>query len=64
MRASNRVKVVQLVRANTKYDVEKYLELLFTVAENLLLPFGYSARRIRDYVLHRQEQIMLNYKSA
>ena len=59
-KAYNRVRVAQLVNANTRYDVEKYLDLLFAAAENILLPFGYSAQKIRDYVLHREEQIVLN----
>ena len=57
---NNRVKVAQLVNENTKYDVEKYLDLLFAAAENILLPFGYSAQRIKNYVLYGEEQIALN----
>jgi len=61
-RAFNRVKVAQLVDADTRYDVEKYLKLLFAAVENILLPFGYSAQKIHDYILHREEQIVLNWK--
>jgi len=57
---NNRVKVAQLVNENTKYDLEKYLDLLFAAAENILLPFGYSAQRIKNYVLYGEEQIALN----
>ena len=57
---NNRVKVAQLVNENTKYDVEKYLDLLFAAAENILLPFGYSAQRIKNYVLYGEQQIALN----
>ena len=58
-RVYNRITVAQLVNSNTKYDVEKYLELLFSAAENILLPFGYSAQKIRDYVLHGEKQVAL-----
>jgi len=58
----NKVRVAQLLDANTRYDVEKYLDLLFAAAENILSPFGYSAQKIRDYVLHREKQIVLNQK--
>ncbi|MCD6240600.1 hypothetical protein J7K27_03630 [Candidatus Bathyarchaeota archaeon] len=60
-KAYNRIRVAQLLDANTRYDVEKYLDLLFAAAENILLPFGYSVQKIRDYVRHREEQIILNF---
>ena len=59
-KAYNRVRVAQLVDSSTRYDVEKYLDLLFASTENILLPFGYSAQKIHDYVLHREEHIILN----
>ena len=59
-RVQNRVLVAQLVNSHVRYDVEKYLDLLFAAAENVLLPFGYSAQKIRDYVLHGERQVLLN----
>ena len=59
-RVQNRVLVAQLVNSHVRYDVEKYLDLLFAAAENILLPFGYSAQKIRDYVLHGETQVLLN----
>jgi len=29
-------------------------------AENILLPFDYSAQKIRDYVLYGERQVILN----
>jgi len=58
--ANSRAVAEQLANSTTKYDVEKYLELLFSAAENILLPFGYSAKKIRDYVLHQERQATLN----
>jgi len=58
--AYSRVVAAQNVNSKTKYDVKKYLELLFSSAENILLPFGYSVQKIRDYVLHQEEQTLLN----
>ncbi|HDH45238.1 MAG TPA: hypothetical protein ENG66_07660, partial [Thermococcus sp.] len=59
-RVQNRVLVSQLVNSHVRYDVEKYLGLLFMAAENILLPFGYSAQKIRDYVLYGERQVILN----
>jgi len=58
--AYSRAVAAQLVNSTTKYDVEKYLGLLFSAAENILPPFGYSAKKIRDYVLHQERQATLN----
>ena len=61
--AYSRAVAAQLANSTTKYDVEKYLELLFSAAENVLLPFGYFVQKIRDYVLHQEKQTLLNQKS-
>ena len=58
--AYSRAVAAQLANSTTKYDVEKYLELLFSAAENILLPFGYSAKKIRDYVFYQERQATLN----
>ena len=60
--AHSRVVAAQHVNSKTRYDVKKYLELLFSSAENVLLPFGYSVQKIRDYVLHQEKQTLLNQK--
>jgi len=58
--AYSRAVAAQLANSTTKYDVEKYLELLFSAAENILSSFGYSAKKIRDYVLYQEKQATLN----
>jgi len=61
--AHNRVVAAPHANSKTRYDVKKYLELLFSSAENILLPFGYSVQKIRDYVLHQEKQTLLSQKS-
>ena len=60
--AHSRVVAAPYVNSKTRYDIEKYLRLLFSAAENILLPFGYSVQKIRDYVLHQEKQTLLNQK--
>ena len=60
--AHSRVLVAPHVNSKTRYDVKKYLEMLFSSAENILSPFGYSMQKIRDYVLHQEKQTLLNQK--
>jgi len=47
--SSNRVIPTQLLDDRTLYDSEKYVELLFSSAVNLLLPFGYDRVALRKY---------------
>jgi DNA polymerase, archaea type len=39
-----------LVDENTVYDAEKYVDLLVSSAANLLLPFGYDVKTLKDQV--------------
>lgn len=61
-RPASRVLVAQLVDPDTRYDVEKYLDLLISAAETILCVFGYSKERLRE-VLYSEKQITLIPKS-
>ncbi len=49
-RYNRRVKARELIEERTNPDVKKYLLLLYSAASNILSPFGYSPKRICDYV--------------
>jgi DNA polymerase elongation subunit (family B) len=54
----NRVSAAELLKPKTRYDAEKYLNMLISAGETLLGCFGYSKKKIRDLV-HGEKQIML-----
>ncbi len=49
-RYERRVKAEELVEDGANYDVKKYLLLLYSAASNVLSPFGYSVKDIRDSI--------------
>jgi DNA polymerase elongation subunit (family B) len=53
-----RVLPAQLVRANMRYDVGKYLDLLLSSTQNILSPFGYTMNDLCT-LLHEQKQELL-----
>jgi DNA polymerase elongation subunit (family B) len=59
-RVNERVLAKQLINAKVNYDADKYLELLVSAADTLLGVFGYNSDRIRDQILYREKQLMLN----
>jgi len=58
-RPDRRVRAAELTKEDTRYDVKKYLDLLLVAASNILSPFGYSDRKLRDEVLNLKEQQLL-----
>ena len=57
---NNRVKAAQLIGPTLKYDVQKYLRLLFEAGETVFGVFGYDSAKIRDLTLYHERQVMLN----
>ena len=55
----NRVSAAELLKPKTRYDAEKYLNMLISAGETLLGCFGYSKKKIRDQAVHSEKQIML-----
>jgi DNA polymerase elongation subunit (family B) len=47
----DRVKVVELLDGKEEYDRDIYYEHLLRAGESLLLPFGYTAAKLRENVL-------------
>jgi len=49
-RPSKRVRAAELVNAETRFDAEKYLDLLILAGANILSPFGYTEKLLKDVV--------------
>jgi DNA polymerase-2 len=49
-RHERRVAAEELIEKDTNPDLKKYLLLLYASAANMLIPFGYSAKRIYDEI--------------
>ncbi|MBM4348722.1 MAG: hypothetical protein FJ106_02375 [Deltaproteobacteria bacterium] len=47
---AERVRPFPLVGPDDTYDVKKYLELLMKATEELLIPFGYDAKRLKELI--------------
>ena len=58
-RSSRRVKAAELINAETRFDAEKYVEMLILAAANILSPFGYTQERLKDHVVYGERQTML-----
>jgi len=58
-RPSRRVKAAELINAETRFDAEKYVDMLVLAAANILSPFGYSQDQLTDHVLYGEKQTML-----
>jgi len=59
-RSNSRVKVAELVNDDTRFDTEKYVNMLILAATNILSPFGYTEEGLKDEVYYREKQAVLN----
>jgi len=50
-RAGKRVKAAELVNAETRFDVEKYVDMLIVAGANILSPFGYTKDALKDQIV-------------
>jgi DNA polymerase I len=53
-RYMRRVKAKELIKERTNPDVRKYLLILYSAASNLLIPLGYTPKRVNDYARGHQ----------
>jgi DNA polymerase elongation subunit (family B) len=58
-RPSKRVKAVELVNADTRFDVEKYVDMLILAGANILSPFGYTEEKLKDQIVYGERQTVL-----
>lgn len=58
--ANERVLAAELLMPKTRYDVQKYLDMLVSGAETLFGVFGYTKEKIREQALSGEKQLVLN----
>jgi len=58
--ANERVLAAELLTPKTRYDIQKYLDMLVSSAETLLGVFGYSKEKIREEALSGEKQLVLS----
>ena len=63
-RASERVRAAELINAETRFDTEKYVEMLILTGTNILSPFDYTEEKIKNQLIYREKQTMLHINPA
>jgi len=58
-RASKRVKAAELINPETRFDAEKYVDMLILAGANVLSPFGYTEDALKDQIVYGEKQTML-----
>ena len=58
-RAGKRVKAAELVNAETRFDVEKYVDMLILAGANILSLFGYTEEALKDQIVYGEKQTVL-----
>ena len=58
-RANKRVKAAELINAGTRFDVEKYVDMLILAGANILSPFRYSKEALKDQIVYGEKQTVL-----
>jgi len=58
-RSMKRVKVAEFVNAETRFDVEKYVDMVILAGANVLSPFGYTEKGLKDEICYGAKQIVL-----
>jgi DNA polymerase elongation subunit (family B) len=57
--ASRRVKAAELMDDGRCVDTEKYVEMLILAGANILSPFGYTEKGLKDRLVHGEKQMIL-----
>ncbi|NIR87082.1 hypothetical protein GWO13_05695 [Candidatus Bathyarchaeota archaeon] len=57
--ASKRVTAAELINVETRFDVEKYVDMLILAGANILSPFGYTERSLKDRIVYGEKQTVL-----
>jgi len=58
-RANKRVKAAELVNTETRFDAEKYVDMLILAGANILSPFGYTEEALKDQIVYGEKQTVL-----
>jgi DNA polymerase elongation subunit (family B) len=54
-----RVRVAELVNDDTRFDTEKYVDMLILAGANILAPFEPTEKRFGDHIVYGQKQMPL-----
>ena len=57
--ASRRVKAAELIDKHTRFDAEKYVDMLILAGANILSPFGYTEKTLENRLVHGEKQMVL-----
>lgn len=60
-RPSKRVKAAELINAETRFDAEKYVDMVILAGANILSPFGYTEERLKDEICYGEKQTVLKF---
>jgi len=58
-RPGKRVKAAELIDADTRFDVKKYVDMLIVAGANILSSFGYTEERLKDEIVYGEKQTVL-----
>ena len=58
-RPSKRVKAAELINVDTRFDAEKYVDMLVLAGANILSPFEYTEGRLKDQIVYGEKQTVL-----
>ncbi len=58
-RVGRRVKAAELTCDGTRFDAEKYVDMLILAAANILSPFGYTEEGLKDEIFYGEKQMVL-----
>ncbi len=58
-RAGKRVKAAELVNAETRFDAQKYVNMLILAGANILSPFGHTEGALKDQIVYGEKQTVL-----
>jgi DNA polymerase elongation subunit (family B) len=59
-KSNSRVKVAELVNNDTRFDVEKYVDMLIMTGVNILSPFGCTEEGLKAEICYGEKQTVLN----
>ncbi|MBU4221616.1 MAG: hypothetical protein KKA10_08355 [Euryarchaeota archaeon] len=59
-----RVKIPELADGDTQYDSAKYCEYLLRAAESILLPFGYTEKRLDEMMKGKVQGNLSEYLNS
>lgn len=53
------MKAAELVNTETRFDAEKYVDMLILAGANILSPFGYTEEALKDQIVYGEKQTVL-----